>query len=112
MRQGIVRACHDLSEGGLGVAAAEMCIAGRLGMALRLPQNDAVVALFSESNGRLLVEVPADGVAAFREAMDGCPLAELGVVTGDSLRVTGSTGDALFELPVADLVAAWRRGAA
>ena len=33
---GWVRACHDLSEGGLAVAAAEMCIGGRLGLELRL----------------------------------------------------------------------------
>jgi phosphoribosylformylglycinamidine (FGAM) synthase-like enzyme len=37
---GLVRACHDLSEGGLAVALAEMCIAGRLGAAVAL---DALV---------------------------------------------------------------------
>jgi phosphoribosylformylglycinamidine (FGAM) synthase-like enzyme len=33
---GLVRACHDLSEGGLAVAAAEMSLAGRLGLRLEL----------------------------------------------------------------------------
>ena len=32
MGQGLVKACHDLSEGGLAVAAAEMCIGGRSGL--------------------------------------------------------------------------------
>jgi phosphoribosylformylglycinamidine synthase len=36
MRAGLVRACHDCSEGGLAVAAAEMVIGGGLGLALRL----------------------------------------------------------------------------
>ena len=37
IRDGLVRACHDLSEGGLAVALAEMCIAGRLGIERRRP---------------------------------------------------------------------------
>ena len=36
IRAGLVRACHDCSEGGLAVAAAEMALAGRLGLDLRL----------------------------------------------------------------------------
>ncbi len=57
IRAGWVRSAHDLSEGGLGVAAAEMAIAGRLGMNLDLPGDDALQALFGETNGCLLVEV-------------------------------------------------------
>ena len=36
IRRGMVRACHDLSEGGLAVAVAEMAIAGQLGVSLDL----------------------------------------------------------------------------
>ncbi|MCJ7433746.1 MAG: phosphoribosylformylglycinamidine synthase subunit PurL, partial [Anaerolineales bacterium] len=36
MKSKLVRSCHDLSEGGLGIAAAEMCIGGRLGLDLTL----------------------------------------------------------------------------
>ena len=44
MRSGRVLACHDLSEGGLAVALAEMAIAGRLGLSIdTLPGPDAVV---------------------------------------------------------------------
>ena len=62
IRRGLIRSCHDLSEGGLGVALAEMCIAGRLGIVLeRVGHDDPTTALFSESCGRHLIEVaPSD----------------------------------------------------
>jgi phosphoribosylformylglycinamidine (FGAM) synthase-like enzyme len=42
MRSGAVKACHDLSEGGLAVAIAEMCMGGRLGAELALPSTARV----------------------------------------------------------------------
>ncbi len=61
-----VSACHDLSEGGLGAAVAEMAIAGRLGVAIDLDavprdgidRSDEI--LFAESQSRFLLEVPRD----------------------------------------------------
>ena len=61
----LVRACHDLSEGGLAVAATEMAMAGGLGMQLDIARRSAQTdcppteVLFSESNTRFLVEVAA-----------------------------------------------------
>ncbi|MBI4936497.1 MAG: phosphoribosylformylglycinamidine synthase subunit PurL [Actinobacteria bacterium] len=62
IREGRVQSCHDLSEGGLAVAVAEMAIAGRLGVRIgSLPHANPTAALFSETNGRFVVEVtPAD----------------------------------------------------
>ncbi|MEX1024147.1 MAG: AIR synthase-related protein, partial [Planctomycetota bacterium] len=66
IRKGLVWSCHDLSEGGFAVALAEMCIAGRLGADIdTLPHSDPTTALFSESSGRLIVEVSRDDLAAF-----------------------------------------------
>lgn len=71
MKQGLVSACHDLSDGGLAVALAEMALAGRLGATVDL---DKVLAdgalnpweiLYSESASRLLVTVAPDKVQAF-----------------------------------------------
>ena len=85
MRAGLVEACHDLSEGGLAVALAEMCISGRLGARIDvLPHDDLVTALFSESSGRLIVEVRPRSVDAFVKIM-GRSAARLGMVTDDSL---------------------------
>ncbi len=62
MRAGLVRACHDLSEGGLAVSAAEMCIGGRLGMTVEI---DNAETLFAETNGCLLIEVATNDCESF-----------------------------------------------
>jgi len=90
----LVRACHDLSEGGLAVAAAEMAFAGELGARIFL---DAVpvdisdheqrvrlpVCLFSESNTRFLIEVAPERAAEFERifAEAQVPCAQVGEVT-------------------------------
>ena len=72
MLDGEVAACHDLSEGGLAVAAAEMCIAGRLGAHVERPEGvDAATWWFAESMGRLLVEVPQSDLGSFLKRFDG-----------------------------------------
>jgi phosphoribosylformylglycinamidine synthase len=72
IRAGLVESCHDVSEGGLAVAIAEMCIAGRLGATIdQLPHDDRTTALFAESSGRLIVEVQPRRVDAFVQVMDG-----------------------------------------
>ncbi len=117
MRQGLVRACHDLSEGGLAVAAAEMCIAGRVGMQLDLAllprSNDTTtdpVALFAESSSRFLIEVSPENVLAFERVMAGKPFACLGCVTEDGiLRVCGLQGETVLDCDVDDLRRAWQR---
>lgn len=116
MRAGLVRACHDLSEGGLGVAAAEMALAGRLGVELSLSslpragdveRDDA--ALFSESSGRFLVEVAPEDAAAFAAALAEVPWACLGRVVPDGLMcVRGLAGAVVVVAGLAELVHAWR----
>jgi phosphoribosylformylglycinamidine synthase len=115
IRQELVRACHDLSEGGLGVAAAEMAIAGGLGMAfdLRAVAHDQIsqneILLFSESPTRFLIEVRPSDTAAFEAALDGLPFAQIGIVThAPNLVVTGIAGDLLLTSTLAELQAAWQ----
>ena len=102
IRAGLVAACHDVSEGGLAVALAEMCIASRLGLSVdTLPHVDVATALFSESAGRLLVEIAAADVDAFT-ALVG-PSTQLGAVTAEPvLRVAG-----VFEAGVDELTGAF-----
>jgi phosphoribosylformylglycinamidine synthase II len=111
---GLVRACHDLSEGGLAVAAAEMAFTGGLGVDLELDsvpnsgETRGDTLLFSESNGRLLVEVEEGNVKSFEEAMAGSTFARLGIVTGgDGFRVTRG-GRMLIDLPLEQLMGAWK----
>ena len=111
---GLVRACHDLSEGGLGVAGAEMAFTGGFGLELNLASVPAEggmrddLLLFSESNGRLLVEVPPKHQTHFEEAMEGSAFARVGTVTGeDRLRVSGR-GGLVIDLSLDELMAAWK----
>jgi phosphoribosylformylglycinamidine synthase len=64
---GLITACHDCSDGGLGVALAEMCVGGRLGADVALDKVPACGELnltglfYAESASRLVVSVaPAD----------------------------------------------------
>ena len=106
MRAGLVVACHDVSEGGLAVSLAEMCIAGRLGARIdALPHDDLATALFSESSGRLVVEVRPRSVDAFMKIM-GRSAATLGEVTADAeLTIPG-----VEPIPVGHLVDAFNTG--
>jgi phosphoribosylformylglycinamidine synthase II len=115
--KGLVKACHDLSEGGIGAAAAEMAFAGGLGIALNLgkvPLGEKIVRndniLFSESNSRFLVEVAPKDRQRFEQAMKGVDLAAVGEVTGDDrLEIYGVNGKKIVSAPIAELKAAWQR---
>ncbi len=114
---GLVRACHDLSEGGLAVAIAEMAFAGGLGAKLELAavphtaardSHTAAVLLFSESNTRFLCEVPAEHAAAFEAKLAGLPLGQLGEVTAtDDLHVA-LDGHPVIIVGLDRLKAAWQ----
>jgi len=112
---GLVRACHDLSEGGLGVAAAEMAFAGGWGMRLDLQEAPAVdgdradALLFSESNSRFLVEVGPEDQEAFEVAMTGVRLGKLGLVSADGrFEVLGLEGEAVVSTTIGELKTAWQ----
>jgi phosphoribosylformylglycinamidine synthase II len=116
--EGLVSSCHDLSEGGLGVAAAEMVLGGRCGAELRLGdvrtdlsvRRDDDWRLFSESNGRYLVEVTPRNAVGFERlwAASGLTYGRLGhTTTARTLKVYGGTGRVLFDLSVERLRAAW-----
>jgi phosphoribosylformylglycinamidine synthase II len=115
--KGLVRACHDLSEGGIGVAAAEMAFAGGLGMNINLkdvPLGEAIdrddSILFSESNTRFLVEVAPEDKAAFETMMAGADCAKLGKVTDDRLfKVFSRDGKALVSSVIDELKEAWQK---
>ncbi len=95
---GLVRSAHDLSEGGLAVAAAEMCIGGRLGMNV-VP---TLVGMFTEVNGCLLVEVSPANTAAFENQFTNLPFIKIGEVTSKPILKISNV-----EIPVEELVHAF-----
>jgi phosphoribosylformylglycinamidine synthase II len=115
--RGLVKACHDPSEGGIGVAIAEMAFAGGLGAIVYLnavplgePMERDDYILFSESNSRFLVEVAPEDRTEFEKAMDGTALANIGKVTDSGvLEIYGVNGGAVISSLISELKEAWQR---
>jgi phosphoribosylformylglycinamidine synthase len=116
-----VRACHDLSEGGLAVAVAEMCMAGGVGADVDLQVIDReaygeaydpdATLLFSESCTRFLVEVEQGKKFNFQTSMMGIAATPIGRISKkDRLTIKGVSGRTLVDLGVEDLRAAFQSG--
>ncbi len=111
-----IRSCHDLCEGGLAVAAAEMAMAGGLGMKLNI--SNVVPAelnntqfLFSESNTRFLVETDPVNAGEFEGLLNstGVPVCRLGTIReGNELVVTAADG-LVIQVDLDDVKAAWKK---
>lgn len=114
---GYVKACHDLSEGGLAVALAEMALAGGYGLeiwlrnipeAAELGRNDYI--LFSESNSRFLVEVAEKHRESFESAIKGAHYALIGRVRGDkSFIIYGLNNNPVIYTDIGELLDSWKR---
>jgi phosphoribosylformylglycinamidine synthase II len=95
--------CHDISDGGLGVALAEMCIGGAIGAELDISRMEKLrtdVRLFSESNSRWVIEL-RKGREKLLPRDRKVKATRLGTVGGD--RLTISSNKKLIDLGVAEL---------
>ena len=117
IERGLVRACHDCSEGGIGVALAEMAFAGGLGATIHLesiPLGEPIdrddFLLFSESNSRLLAEVAPEDKDEFEEVMQGRSFAVIGHITdSEMLEAYGLDGRRIVAATLEELKEAWQR---
>ena len=102
---GVVSAAHDVSEGGVAQAIAELAIYSNKGVSLDASgvHDDVFTALFSESASRVVVAA-TDGAAVVRRAQElGIPVVKIGETIDEPVvRVEGQ-----FEVPVAELTRAW-----
>lgn len=91
-------ACHDLSDGGLVVALAEMAMKGKIGAQLEL-SND-LGELFGEDQARYIVTVKSDNLESVLAAAkaQNVPVTQLGTVGGDKLEAKD-----IFAVSVAEL---------
>jgi phosphoribosylformylglycinamidine synthase II len=113
--KGLLASCHDLSDGGLGVALAEKAFAGGLGIHADLrqvacdrPLREDVI-LFSESQSRLLVTVRPENRAAFENLFAGRTVCLLGEVTDErELLILGCDGEVLVRADIDDLKEVWQ----
>jgi len=102
IHDGVTRTAHDVSDGGVLVAAAEMALAGERGIALDAGETDlpAHAFWFGEDQARYLVAASQDAAATFRMEAEkaGVPLRVIGRIGGDALSLPGETSIALRDL--------------
>ncbi|MCL6466302.1 MAG: phosphoribosylformylglycinamidine synthase subunit PurL [candidate division WOR-3 bacterium] len=116
IQRGLVLACHDLSEGGLGVALSEMSFSGGVGVevhlravpgAHRFERDDFL--LFSESNSRFICEVAPQKRDVFERLFAGLPCAQIGrTVAGQLITIFGLDGSAVVRLSLIEACKVWR----
>ncbi len=121
---GLIRSMHDCSDGGLGVAAAEMSFSGGLGADLFISevpykiQNSRIknhnlrndFMLFSESNSRFVVEVEKRNQRLFERTLRGIPFGLIGCVNNSSkFKVYGLDGKLCVGADISELKEAWQK---
>lgn len=125
IQSGLIRSCHDMSEGGLAVAIAEMAFAGGLGAQVETDQigiemneddpesetdlNYAIASiLFSESNTRFVVEVEPQQVESFKAAMGEIDVQWIGKVVEEPKLTIETAHNLVIESDLATLKTAWQ----
>ena len=115
---GLVASAHDLSDGGLAVAAAECCIASGCGAYLELPSGASRLdrGLFAEGGARILVSVSPAATAAWQQSLDqavasaaSLPAQCLGMVTANPELTVSQAGATLLQVPVARLASTFEQ---
>ncbi|MEF2546131.1 phosphoribosylformylglycinamidine synthase subunit PurL [Aurantimonas sp. E1-2-R+4] len=103
IRSGRVATCHDLSDGGLAVAIAEMCMASDRGARIDAGSGAGHALLFGEDQARYVVAIAAklaDTIEA-DAAEAGVPLRRLGVAGGSRLVIDGRLDLSIAALTIA-----------
>ena len=116
IQRGLIRSCHDCSDGGLGVALAETAFAGCFGMEIDLKKvpysgsNRNDLLLFSETQSRFVVTLDPSKKKAFEELLSDAIYGEIGVVLDHEIfRIIGLGGKKIIETNIYDLKEAWQK---
>jgi len=114
MTAGLIKSCHDISDGGLAAALAESAFAGGLGVDVELAKVPAVAIyrddflLFSESASRFIVSVDEGCYERFAALLKGIPFAAIGRVRDDGrFNIKGMNGGPVIASTIEELESAW-----
>ncbi len=124
IQAGLVCSCHDLSDGGLGVALCECALGGRLGVSIQLEQilgmpgtseslleetDDSIARLvFSETPSRFIISVDPQNQARFAGVFAGIQCAHIGTVLAEQNVVITHRGRCVVSLPLSQVERAWK----
>jgi phosphoribosylformylglycinamidine synthase len=112
---GLISAAHDVSDGGLAVAVAEMALAGRIGADIdvdKIPALDCPLPeqrLYSESASRFVVTVAENKRTDFEALFAGDFVAAIGTTTADGILTLRAGSTTLLSSPVEELAVAWKK---
>ncbi len=114
---GLIRSCHDLSEGGLAVSAAEMAFAGGWGIEIDLDEmacetsiyENPTAKLFSESNTRFLMEVTPEDLEKVQALFGDIPCDPIGCVNEEKTMTVMANDEVLFTADIDELKSVWQK---
>ncbi len=116
IKKGLVKSCHDCSEGGLAAALAEMAFSGGFGIEADLSKlavskdcSKSFMKLFSESNSRYIVEVTPEDKEQFINEMAYIPHAEIGKVTKETKLKIKDNDSVIVDIENEELKEAWKK---
>jgi phosphoribosylformylglycinamidine synthase len=100
IRSGEVNACHDISDGGLAIALAELCMASGVGASVTLATSEPHAELFGEDQARYVVAARPDYAnwLVINAEGDGIPARRIGSAGGDRLKAGDLLSVAIAEL--------------
>ena len=114
LNQGLVASSQSVHRGGLGIALAKTAIGGRLGMEVSLGELRDIgmredFALYSESQGRLVVTVNPVYARQFEDVMKGERVARIGTVRGDDrFIIDGKREKAVVETSIGEMLHSYK----
>ncbi|PPR77503.1 MAG: Phosphoribosylformylglycinamidine synthase subunit PurL, partial [Alphaproteobacteria bacterium MarineAlpha2_Bin1] len=89
IEKGLIKTCHDVSDGGILIAIAEMAINSKIGTMIETPENTPAEWWFSETQARYIVTISKDQQHVLEKAVksQNIPITYLGIVTGNTLQI-------------------------
>ena len=96
---GVVKTCHDIADGGLLVTVAEMCMAGKIGADVSLPEQGSEAAwLFGEDQGRYVIATSDPDKVLNAAASANVAAVIIGQIGGDAISIEGDAKVSVSDL--------------
>ena len=113
VQQDLVSSATSVHRGGLAVALAKTAMGGRIGLDVTLKNLPGTAsrddyALFSESQGRIVVTIAADQKETFEKQMKGNACSLIGIVNGEDFKIRGMQDNEIVNAKVNDMLASYR----
>ncbi|HVF69681.1 MAG TPA: AIR synthase-related protein, partial [Xanthomonadales bacterium] len=115
VQKNLIASSISIGHGGLGIALAKKAIGGGLGIDVSLKNLTGNVtrddfALYSESQGRILLTIAPGNKNDFEAVMKGNKFREIGKITKEPIiKIKGLQGDDILKLKLDNAVKAYRR---